>query len=232
MKKSLFAMGAVLAMIAIFIVHPIKSTAADYYDYYGDNLPEGAEFAYEFCTYRVLKPATIHSYGEVEITGFNPTPDEELTDTYPYPFETVDVIGDIDDFWDFHVVGIADNAFKNNQYIKQVNITNVDKFRYIGKSAFEGCTQLRSFNYYFASGLTKIKARAFYGCSELSEVMFDKSELERVGKKAFAKTKPKLKLRAYDISPKQLEKTKKLLTKAGAKKVCFKKRKKYWSDKK
>lgn len=220
MKKSLFAMGAVLAMIAIFNVHPIKSTAADYYDYYGDNLPEGAEFAYEFCTYRVLKPATIHSYGEVEITGFNPTPDEELTDTYPYPFETVDVIGDIDDFWDFHVVGIADNAFKNNQYIKQVNIKNVDKFRYIGKSAFEGCTNLRYFSISDTDSLKMIKERAFYGCKSMYKFELKGNKLKRVGNDAFRDTRSvMMKIVGFDMNSKHMKKLKSLFKKAGGKNV-------------
>lgn len=61
------------------------------------------------------------------------------------------------------VTEIADRAFRNFTKVKSIHINSEDRI-IIGKSAFEGCSQLRSVSVY---GEAKIKSRAFYNCPKL-----------------------------------------------------------------
>ena len=74
------------------------------------------------------------------------------------------------------------------------------------------------------TNITKIKARAFYGCESLKEIMLEKDNLKKVGKDAFAGTNTKVKLLSYTMSKGHASKVKSLFTGAGIKKVYFKRK--------
>ena len=237
MKKVYVKLAAVLSAIALFSGHSFNSAAADYYDYDGKELPVGTEFVSGEYKYRVIKPASIIDYhgieamknGEVELIGFNPDPDyyESIPDyNKKYMKENISIYEeDVEGgYFEFKLVGIADNAFKDNQDIKSIFI-NSDGLKYIGESAFEGCKNLREFSVR-DTDVKNIKARAFYGCESLKEIMLEGDKLKQVGKDAFANTRPKMKLTTYTMTKSHLSKVKKLLMKAGIKKINFKRKRK------
>ena len=233
MKKVFEWLAAVIFAVVLLSAHSMISAAADYQDYDGKVLSTGAIFVYGDYSYRVLKPATIKKYhgievmksGEVELVGYNPHREYPKSVTYytkKYLSEHVTVDSDLiyGGYWEYDLVGIADNAFKNNQKIKEVLI-NAEGLKYIGKSAFEGCRNLLEITI-IDTGITKIKTRAFYGCKSLKEVFLENDKLTKVGKDAFSNTNSKIKLGSYSMTQEHVSKLKKAFTRAGIKKVYFK----------
>lgn len=68
----------------------------------------------------------------------------------------------------YPVVGIAQNAFKNNTRIKSVSIA--DSVETIGRSAFSGCTALERVTLPENEKFQMINAYAFYRCGRLLEI--------------------------------------------------------------
>ncbi|WP_026665488.1 leucine-rich repeat domain-containing protein [Butyrivibrio sp. FC2001] len=180
-------------------------------------LPKGAAFTSGEFSYKVIKPATKKHRGEVEITGFSPsaTPGEmEGVD----PMSYVDGIG----YERYDIVGIANNAFKDNQNITSIMLYE-GNIRYIGKSAFEGCSNIKNVYITRAENFSKIKTRAFFNCSSLKELSISEGKLSRIGKDAFGGTPQKMKVEVRDMNSRQFSKLKQLMKKAGAQKTRFKK---------
>ena len=207
-KKFCLTLFSVLAILLVFKVNALESKA--YYDIDNDlNIPKGGEFVYKDYIYRVVKT---HKYRpEVEIVGLVPVP-------YKQDRRYLG-IDDIEEEYGYKVVGIADNAFKDNQEI--VCFSAESKYlRYIGKSAFEGCTNFRYF--YDNGGVTTIKSRAFYGCKSLRSIELVHDRLKRVGKDAFRGTKKKFTVITDNMSKGYAPKVLKKLKKAGAKRIKLK----------
>ncbi|WP_026664197.1 leucine-rich repeat protein [Butyrivibrio sp. FC2001] len=179
-------------------------------------LPKGSTFTSDEFTYRVIKPATKKHRGEVEITGFSPL-------ATPSNLKQVDPGSSLDDigYERYDIVGIADNAFKDNQTITYVMFADCN-IRYIGKSAFEGCTQIKDVTFARTKELTKIKSKAFYGCASLKEISIEAGKLSKIGKEAFGNTPQKAKVTVRNMSSKQFSKIKQLIKKAGLSKPRFK----------
>lgn len=211
-RKIFLPIIAFFSILLILTVKPIKSYA--YYDAHNDfNIPKGGEFVHEQFIYRVVRPKTSSRFGLVEIAGLNP----EYID--PTPKGHLGYIC-IAEEYDYHIVGIADYAFKDNKNIR--GFQSVCRyFRYIGKGAFEGCTNIRYFGDK-GKGMTTIKERAFYGCKSLKSIDFVHNRLNLVGKDAFKNTKKNFKVETWNMSKKHATKVKKMLKKAGAKKPKFK----------
>ncbi len=77
---------------------------------------------------------------------------------------------------------LGDGAFSYCPKLKRVHIT--ESIEEMGVGVFEGCTALRSVR--FRDGaLTDVPAQCFYGCSALSNVIFD-NEITSIGNLAFA----------------------------------------------
>ncbi len=178
-------------------------------------LPKGASFNSDEFTYRVIKPATKKHRGKVEITGFSPSASQSDLENVD-PSEYVNDIG----YERYDIVGIANNAFKDN---KTITLVSLDYIRYVGKSAFEGCSNIKNIYFTNANNLTKIKSRAFYNCSSIKEISLSGNNLNTVGKEAFSGTSKKMRVEARDMSSKQFSKVKQLIKKSGAKKAHFKK---------
>lgn len=180
-------------------------------------LPKGASFNSDEFTYRVIKPATKKHRGKVEITGFSPSASQSDLENVD-PSEYVDGIG----YERYDIVGIANNAFKGNQNITSVMLDE-GNIRYVGKSAFEGCSNIKYIYMVESNNLSKIKAKAFCNCSSLKELSISGNKLSSVGKNAFSGTPKKMKVEARDMSSHQFSKIEQLIKKSGAKKAHFKK---------
>ncbi|WP_022763399.1 leucine-rich repeat protein [Butyrivibrio sp. AD3002] len=178
-------------------------------------LSKGETFVSGSLSYRVVKTATKKQRGEVEVIGFNSSASQEDMERFD-PWKYVDEIG----YECYDVVGIADNAFKGNQYIKDCWI-NETKIKYIGKSAFEGCTQLEDVNIIWSKDFSAIKARAFYGCSSLKEMGIHVNTVKKVGKDAFAGTPSKIKVEVENMNSKEISNLKQMLKKAGMEKARY-----------
>ncbi len=63
------------------------------------------------------------------------------------------------------VVGIMDNAFENNTFIRSVSIP--DSVTFIGSRAFSGCSSLKSVT--IGKGMSKIEISAFLNCNSLEK---------------------------------------------------------------
>jgi len=72
------------------------------------------------------------------------------------------------------VVGIGEGALKNNTKITTVNFRGGNNVCVIGKSAFEGCTNLTKVT--IPNFVTVIEAGTFKGCAKLANVTFEKDE--------------------------------------------------------
>ncbi|WP_026511292.1 leucine-rich repeat domain-containing protein [Butyrivibrio sp. LC3010] len=213
--KKVFAlmMASVIALSTPMAEVHAESNA--YYDTKNDlYIPKGGEFKCEGFVYRVTKPITKkRCIGEVEITGFDADYDWGWNKGGYYH---------VSDLWPdeyYHIVGIADNAFKDNLNIRKFYTPR--SLKYVGESAFEGCSNLKI----FGSGsekLSKIKSRAFYNCTSLKEFILYENALKHVGKDAFRNDKHKIKIQTYNMSTKHEARVKKLFKKAGAKKTYFK----------
>ena len=204
-KRFLFIIMAVFSIIASFNISSIKTEA--YYDINNDlYIPKGGEFVYEGFVYRVIKPRTEKRYfGSVELTGFDPDYDwgNDTDGTY--------VAMDLWPDEEYHVVGIADNAFKDNLYIRE--FYGPRSLKYVGKSAFEGCTNLKG----FGSGsekLNKIKSKAFFNCISLKNFILYEDALKHVGRDAFRNDKHRIKIQTYNMSTKHAARVKKLFKKS------------------
>ncbi|WP_044915976.1 leucine-rich repeat protein [Butyrivibrio sp. WCE2006] len=180
-------------------------------------LPKGATFTSGEFTYKVINPATKKHRGEVEITGFS-------SSATSGEMEGVDPLSYVDDigYERYDIVGIANNAFKDNQNITSVMLYE-GNIRYIGKSAFESCSNIKNVYITRAKTFSKIKSRAFFNCSSLKELSISEGMLSRIGKDAFGGTPQKMKVEVRDMNSKQFSKIKQLMKKAGAQKARFKK---------
>lgn len=81
-----------------------------------------------------------------------------------------------------NIVGVADYALGACDKVDSINLSNV---RYIGQSAFTGCTELSSV--VLDQNLTQIAPFAFYGCNNLRGVRFYEN-LRSIGRYAFYNT--------------------------------------------
>lgn len=89
------------------------------------------------------------------------------------------------------VVGIADNAFKNNKNLKEVTIGS--NIKSIGKNAFSGCSKLRTI-IIKSTSITKIGKNAFKGVPKTTVIKVPKNkvkEYQKALKKAGFKGKVK-----------------------------------------
>ncbi|WP_026527086.1 leucine-rich repeat protein [Butyrivibrio sp. VCD2006] len=178
-------------------------------------LSKGETFTAGEFSYRVVKPATKKHRGEVEITGFSPSATTfELEHIDPWPY--VDHIG----YERYDIVGVAANAFKDNQTITYAMFADCN-IRYIGKSAFEGCSQLKDVSFARTKELKSIKEKAFYGCTSLNNIWIEANKLNHIGKEAFGNIQQKAKVTIQNMSDKQFSKLKQLIKKAGVKKAKF-----------
>lgn len=82
----------------------------------------------------------------------------------------------------YPVVGIGNNAFKDNKKIRSVSLA--DSVETIGTSAFQGCTALERVGFPDSEKFVIIGDRAFYGCSKLEEVELPDSVTE-IGDSSF-----------------------------------------------
>lgn len=213
-KRFFIMLAAIIFILNVPEILSIKTEA--YFDHEEDiYIPKGGEFKFKGVVYRVVKPRTKkrHYFGEVEIVG--------LDQDYDWGENTIGryVISDISQDADYEIVGIADGAFKDNQNIR--DFYGPRSLKYVGKSAFEGCTNLKKFGS-CSNKLSTIKSKAFYNCKSLKKIVLYEDSLEHVGKDAFRNDKKKIKIRTIDMSVKHATKLKKLLKKAGAKKTYFK----------
>ena len=109
---------------------------------------------------------------------------------------------------EFDVIGIEKNAFKNDKVL--TNLVIEADLDYIGTSAFAGCKKLKNLD--IIGDVEKISSKAFYKCKKLKLINIETEELEKIGKKAFAKIYKK----AHIIVPGSvLSKYEKLFKKAG-----------------
>lgn len=83
----------------------------------------------------------------------------------------------------YAVVGIGDNAFKDNKRIKSVSIA--DSVETIGSSAFYGGSALERVGFPENEKFVEIQSSTFYGCARLSEVEIPDS-VTVIGSWAFA----------------------------------------------
>ncbi len=221
-KKILLNLVTILLFIVSINMFSIKSEAYyeldDNLEYY--SIPKGGEFIYNEFIYRVTKPVKsdkkTYARGEVEVIGFNP--EWDWGTSYSKKYISCAGFSDLEEEYDFLVVGIADNAFKGDKTIRSFSTGNYNK--YIGKSAFEGCTQMKDF-YADRHSLTKIESKAFYGCTSL-KIFYVYQRVKSIDKNAFKNTKSKMKVVAYNFSSSNASKLKKKMKKSGAKKTIFK----------
>ncbi len=133
-----------------------------------------------------------------------------VVNAVPYQVEITAVMTDDSSFMipetvifddeEFDIVGIADNAFKDNKNITGISADYID---YVGKQAFYGCSKLESISLDNASeikvkafaycrnlefiglsdNLTVIQAYTFYRCTSLTAV--DLVNVEKIGTAAF-----------------------------------------------
>ncbi len=80
------------------------------------------------------------------------------------------------------VVGLAKNAFVNNQNIKSVVFASDCSFTAIGEGAFSGCGRMTSI--VLPNAIETIESSAFYNCGALSDVTLS-SNLKTIGTNAF-----------------------------------------------
>ncbi len=85
------------------------------------------------------------------------------------------------EYKELDVVFINTNAFKDNQFI--VNLTISDPIKYIYDSAFEDCVNLISIE--ISDSVVSIGESAFAGCTSLSELVLPES-ITTIGEKAFS----------------------------------------------
>lgn len=78
------------------------------------------------------------------------------------------------------VISVADNAFKNNKYVKKITVGNNVKI--IGSKAFYGCKNLTSIS--LGKNVTTIKTNAFRGCVKLTKLTLP-SKVVQIGDNAF-----------------------------------------------
>ncbi|WP_026665362.1 leucine-rich repeat protein [Butyrivibrio sp. FC2001] len=223
MKKIYWYLMAVLAMVFSFNIYSINACAETYVstgeEVSADHLMKGDEFIcekYDLFKFRVVKTASEskNKYIQVEITGFNPSPKTKYTKKN---YENVAC----EDYYleDYEIVGIADNAFRDNQMIKKFIVYSAP-LKYIGISAFEGCTNLRYFSISDTDSLKMIKERAFYGCKSMYKFELKGNKLKRVGNDAFRDTRSvMMKIVGFDMKSKHMKKLKSLFKKAGGKNV-------------
>lgn len=80
----------------------------------------------------------------------------------------------------------------------------------IGKSAFEGCKQLKSVT--VGTGVTKINAKAFKNCSKLQNVTLRSKQIKSMGKESFKGIKSNSTIK---VPSKKMASYKKMLKKTG-----------------
>jgi hypothetical protein len=119
----------------------------------------------------------------------------------------------------YKVTAVADKALSGNKKVKTVTIgKNVTS---IGKTAFKGCTKLKSVNVK-STTLTKIGANAFSGDKSLTKITLKTTKLTKksVGKNALKGTNKKL---VVKVPKKQVTAYKKYFKSKGSKTVKVKK---------
>jgi hypothetical protein len=94
---------------------------------------------------------------------------------------------------EFDVTSVAAKALKGT---KATTVIVGDHVKTIGKSAFEGCSNLKSVT--LGTGVTEIGARAFKGCSKLSRITIESTLLSSVGAKAFSGIKSTARINVPD----------------------------------
>ena len=118
----------------------------------------------------------------------------------------------------FKVTAIAKKAFMGCKSLTKVTIKK--NVKYIGNSAFENCTSLKTV-ICKSVRLTKIGERVFYGDKNLKSISFKSTKIKKIGKNAFRRINKRAKI---SVPPKRLKKYKKMIKNAGApKKVKIKK---------
>ncbi|MBO5469361.1 MAG: leucine-rich repeat protein [Lachnospiraceae bacterium] len=108
----------------------------------------------------------------------------------------------------YTVTAIEDYAFEGDRSLTTVTIGN--KIEIIGEAAFMNCKNLKTVS--LGNGLTTIEKKAFYNCKKLRKLNIYSSDIQKIGKKAFAKTSKKLTVK---IPANKKRIYKKLLRKAG-----------------
>ena len=118
----------------------------------------------------------------------------------------------------FKVTAIAKKAFMGCKSLTKVTIKK--NVKYIGNSAFENCTSLKTV-ICKSVRLTKIGERVFCGDKNLKRISFKSTQIKKIGKNAFRRINKRAKI---SVPKKRLKKYKKMIKNAGApKKVKIKK---------
>lgn len=128
---------------------------------YGDGRPDTLTDA-RGIRYQKITYAT---YEIIDMSGYKGPPDVYI----PGSFEIL-TGGRYESRLPVYVERIADRACMNNKVITSLTIDTVqiNRFKSIGISAFEGCTSLKSVT--FPRSLYSIESDAFYGCKSLYDI--------------------------------------------------------------
>lgn len=102
----------------------------------------------------------------------------------------------------YKVTGISANALEGNQKVKKVVVGK--NIKTIGTRAFYGCTELKTVTFQKSSALTTIKSKAFSQCKKLSKITIPE-KVTSIGKQAFEKCS---KLKSIIIKTTKLKETK------------------------
>ena len=139
----------------------------------------------------------------------------EKVDEYNVEVARQDKLGNVDKIYipneidvndtTYFVIGVGDNAFSGNKYIKELRFDEANDIQYIGEGAFAGCENLMTIElpstiteikpYTFAwcglkyieihNFIKKIGERAFTNCKKLSKIEMS-DNVEEIGNYAFA----------------------------------------------
>ena len=153
-KGFCFTLFAALGIAAVFNVHSIKADAATLYpsnEYIEDSKLKVGDLVIddedsEPLFYRVVKTASKKNKKiEIEVAGINQNYDWSQKNPKYFDRNNLYIMldsEDMEEYSPYKIIGIADNAFKDDKTIRHFSIggTNV---QYVGISAFEGCTNLQ-----------------------------------------------------------------------------------------
>lgn len=122
---------------------------------------------YEFGDFKLSKL----SDNRCEIAGFSSDADTEGTENLILPSSLGKYI----------VTSVSDNAFANNTYIKNVQLSST--VTNIGGGAFSGNTLLNSIELY---NVETLGGSAFYNCTSLNNIVFTDEKLKNINHHTFA----------------------------------------------
>ncbi|MBE5843791.1 MAG: leucine-rich repeat domain-containing protein [Butyrivibrio sp.] len=202
--KKFLIFTALVMTILFFSKTDIKAEESEY-----NGLIEGDVFTDGWCEFKVTKAATAEESGEVtlvkcvnkRIVGF-------CYGDYLYD------INDTDRVYDYDIVSIEENAFRNCSRLQTVQFNSKSKLTTIGKGAFRNCKKIKKI--WVMSKLEMIENDAFSGCTKLTYFTTGSKNIKKVGKNAFKNCKN---FKALAVPESKTKKYEKMFKKAGAKNV-------------